>query len=34
MKNDGWGDVGVGDLVVLDYGAEVLKVEGRHNDCG
>jgi hypothetical protein len=32
VKNDWWCDVGVGDFVVLNDGAERLEVEGGHDD--
>ena len=32
---DDWGcDVSIGDLMILDDGAERLEVEGGHHDCG
>ena len=31
-QDDGWHDVGEGDLLVLDNGAELLEVEFGHDD--
>ena len=33
VQDDGGRDVGVGDLVLLDDGAEFMEVEGRHDDA-